>query len=335
LGLLFGLAPTPILDTIAAMMLSRTIIVSVKLGIFDVLASGWRSVEEIATCIGTDSFATQKLLRALQGAGYVTQRGDGFKLAQVAERWLLKDGPRSHRDAVLHRLLDAKIMDHYEDFVLTGRPVQMHETLTPEEWAVYQEGQRSHAALLAGEVVRRVPVPNGAEAMLDVGGGHGCFAAAFCQRHTRLRATVIDLPGAVRHASKLVAREEAGNRLQYRIGDVSKDDFGSEAFDVVLLANVAHHFSADQNARIVSRASRALRTGGICAILDLVRPSRPSDTRQVESLLDFYFAVFSGAGIWTAAEMADWQRDAGLTISPLTKVLSMPDYGLQIGIKAA
>jgi 2-polyprenyl-3-methyl-5-hydroxy-6-metoxy-1,4-benzoquinol methylase len=322
------------MDTMVAMMLARTIVVSVKLGIFGALASGLRSTKEIATRCGTNLFATQKLLRALLGAGYVTQNEDGFNLAKVAERWLLKDRPKSHRYAVLHRLLDAHIIDHYEDFVYTGKPVQMHERLTPEGWAVYQGGQRSHATLLAEEVVRRTPVPRGAEAMLDIGGGHGSYGAAFCRRHTALRATVIDLPDAIQFGSRLMAREDVGHRVQFRTGDASKDNFGSEAFDVVLLANVVHHFGADQNARIVGRASRAMRPRGICLILDLVRPSS-SDTRQVESLLDFYFAVSSGAGIWTVEEMADWQREAGLAVLPPRKVLSMPDYALQMATKDA
>jgi hypothetical protein len=94
--------------TIVAMILARTIIAGFKLGKFGVLASDLLQVEEIARCIGTeDLFATQKLIRALQGRrSCANNESDGFKSEQVPERWLLERWASTHRNAVLHRLLN-------------------------------------------------------------------------------------------------------------------------------------------------------------------------------------------------------------------------------------
>ena len=41
---------------------------------------------------------------------------------------------------------------------------------------------------------KRMPVPDGARDMLDIGGSHGYLSVAVCRRHPELRATVLDLP---------------------------------------------------------------------------------------------------------------------------------------------
>src|SRR6202008_554740 len=101
-------------------------------------------------------------------------------------------------------------------------------------------------------------------------------------------------------------------RIEFRAGDVLVDDLGFEAYDVILLANVLHHFTAQDNAALVRRVSRALRSGGVCATLDLIRPPSSQRPREIEALMDFYLAAASSAGIWTEEDLAGWQMAAGM-----------------------
>ena len=64
------------------------------------------------------------------------------------------------------------------------------------EWERYQRAMRAIAGLGATELARRVSLPTRARAMLDIGGSHGYYAVAFCRRHPRLRATVLERPEA-------------------------------------------------------------------------------------------------------------------------------------------
>lgn len=75
---------------------------------------------------------------------------------------------------------------------------------------------RALARLSADEVVRRVPVPGNARAMLDVGGGHGHYAATFCRRYSRLQATILDLPVAVAAAAPVLAEDAMNDRVDHR-----------------------------------------------------------------------------------------------------------------------
>jgi hypothetical protein len=67
---------------------------------------------------------------------------------------------------------------------------------------------RSMARALSGEATKRMPVPDGAQKMLDIGGSHGYYSVALCRRHEGLRAVVLDLPEAVKQAGPLSPRRE-------------------------------------------------------------------------------------------------------------------------------
>ena len=70
-----------------------------------------------------------------------------------------------------------------------------------------------------------------ADSMLDIGGGHGHFSAAFCRRHPRLKSTILELPEAIPHAAPLLAKEGLGDRVIHRAGDARIAELGEEVRD--------------------------------------------------------------------------------------------------------
>jgi len=155
-GLVCGLVPTPFLDTMVALMLARTIMTAVKVGIFDVLDETPKSAHEIARFCETHPDSTSKLLRALSGIGYARSNNHRYRLSPTSARWLRPNCKHSFLDGILHRFIDGRVMETYENFVRSGEPVNVFSRLTPEEWRQHLKGQRSHAMLMISEVVRRV-----------------------------------------------------------------------------------------------------------------------------------------------------------------------------------
>jgi SAM-dependent methyltransferase len=332
--LALGLVPTPSMDTLIALLLARTIMSATKLGLFEALAHGPLAAAEVAARCGTDPRATEKLLFALAGARYVREEGGKYALAPVARRWLLKDNPRSHHDAVLQCYLEAAQMEHAEEFVRTGRPANLHVGMSPEEWNLYQRGQRAYALHAAPEVARRTPVPRHPRTMLDVGGAHGYFSAALCRRHSGLRSIILDLPEAVEQSAPILAREGMGDRVTHRAGNALTDDLGMVQFDLIFVANLVHHFDDRSNRDLMRRIARALRPGGCCVILEIIRSRSAREAGQIGALLDYYFAITSASGTWSFEEMADWQRGAGLVAQRPIRLRFSPGYGLQAAKKS-
>lgn len=328
------LVPTPIFDTQVAFMLARTVMAGTKLGIFEALAAEPLSAVEVAARCKTDRRATTKLLNALVGAGYLRINGGRYLLKPVVQKWLLKDSPRSIYDKMMFHFNEWEWTANYEAYVRTGKPLSIHELLSDEAWGAYQRGMRAIVGFQAREVVWRTPMPKNARNMLDIGGSHGYFSVAFCRHYPGLRAVVLDLPEAVKHATPILAKEGMGDRVVHQVGNALIDDLGTEAWDLIFISQFVHHFDDTTNRELVRRAARALRPGGILAIQDALLPSAGKDA-VLALLADLYLANTSQSGSKSLKEMADWQRAAGLVPRRAVRFRSLPGFGQQSAMKPA
>jgi hypothetical protein len=80
--------------------------------------------------------------------------------------------------------------------------------------------------------LRITRLPASATSLLGVGGGRGWYSAAICQRHPKLTATVLDLPGSAAVGREIIAAAGMSDRVRHRDGDVTMGDLGS-GYDAV------------------------------------------------------------------------------------------------------
>lgn len=333
LALLSGMLPAGIFECWFGIMLARTVMAATKLDIFENLAAGALTADEVAERCRTHPRATGQLLNALVGVGCVKVRGGRYSLRGSARSWVLKDGKNSFRDQNLLHYLEWRWWEHCEEYVRTGKPLHVHQTMTDEEWGIYQRGMRSGIEMPAQWVASHLPLPSTARRMLDIGGGHGYFSVAICRRHPQLQATILDLPEAIKHAAPILAQEEMGERVAHRAGNALTEDLGTDVYDLVFLAAVVHHFDDDTNRQLMQRIGQALRPGGLVAIWEPVRQDPSGKIRQIGALMDLFFGLFSQAGTWSAAEVAAWFRAAGLEAQRPRQPRLIRGLALHIGRK--
>jgi SAM-dependent methyltransferase len=328
-----GRVPTPLIDTYAAAF-GETALVATEQGLFEALADGPLDAAAVAARAGTEARATEKVLNLLTSMRYLRYGRDGrYALSSLARRFLLADSPSSIRDLILMRRLELGWIGQMGGFLRSGKPLDVHGTMTEDDWGLYQRGMRAQAALTAVEATRRTPVPKGAREMLDIGGSHCYFSVALCRRNPGLRSVVLDLPEAVEHAAPILAREGMGDRVTHRVGDALTDDLGEAAYDLVITWSLVHHFDDATNRALAARVARALRPGGVFVIGEAIRPSSPAKAGQLISFFDLYFAMISEAGTWTFDEMAAWQRAAGLVPRRPIRMLLAQGVGMQAATK--
>ena len=331
-ALALGRVPIPLVDTQLMYTMARTIMAASDRGVFQELARGSATADEVASACGTEPRATRQLLNALAGVRYLTFDGTRFALAPRMRRWL---DPAS--ELALHDKLRMQVafewgfMEHYERYLEGHGPLEMHEVLHGDDWAHYQRGMLAVARVSAAEVARRTPVPRGARDLLDIGGGHGLYAAALCRRHPHLRAVVLDLPDALDRSSEVRAAHGLGDRLHARAADIRGADLGVDRFDVVFTSQFAHHFDERENRDLAARVARALRPGGSYVVQDFMRPETARDIRRMGAgaLLDLYFGATSAGGTWSSAEIAGWQAAAGLEPRRPVWLRTMPGIAQQ------
>ncbi len=333
LALWLGLVPVALLDTHVAATLARTVTAGVKLGVFEALASTPLTASEVAARRGLDPAASGLLLNALAACGYLSVSDGRYALTRQSRKWLLAASPKSVRDKLLLQVVEWDWLAQLEQFVSTGRPIEFHTAMSDADRDLYHRSMRALASVSGWEVGRRIPAPRGATRMLDLGGSHGHYAAELCRRHPALRAEVLDLPEAVARAAPLLAAEGLGDRVVHVRGSVLDADLGNARYDLILMSNLAHHLSFEENQALTVRVARALRPGGVFVIQEAVLPPASGSGAQIGTLLGLYFALQSRPDVrtWTVAEMAGWQRAAGLTPARAIRLRTAPGWVQQAG----
>lgn len=319
--LMMGKVPLPVIDVLFTLMKARVLMAGVSLGIFEAMREGWHTVPDLAQKLSLDQECLRMLLRTLVFGEYLQQRGNEFSLSKNGKRFLVSDSAMDFSGYVLWNYTQWDFVEHLEELVRTGKGVDFHSSMKdPKAWNYYQRGMMEVARMDAPIVAAKMPVPHGAQRMLDLGGSHGFFSAAVCRKHPPLRSLVIDLPDAVDSARQLAKDAKIDDVVEHRAGDILTCDFET-GYDVVLVSNVAHHFTPDQNRDLMKRIYGALRNGGTVGIWEVELPS-PEDKASEGDGAALFFRLTSTAATYTGENYAGWLREAGFNsvnqIRPLT-----------------
>jgi len=332
LALRAGLVPTAAADAVGGMALSGVVVAAVRTGITARLAASHATVPEIAADLGLDPLPVRLLLDCLRSTGYVTERSGRYRLSRSARRWLDPASPLSVAGYT------AGTADYWpwwaglDETVRTGKSSGSHDA-PPDDayWRRYITGQRELARLSAAEIARKLPLPRDPRTLLDIGGGHGGYCAALCERYPALAATVLDLPGSAAIGRELIAADGLAGRVSFRDGDATTADLGA-GYDAVLCFNLVHHLAPGDAAALFGRIGAALRPGGVLAVLDVFAEPGRRRTAQAD-LLALFVYLSSGARVHTPGDLNGWLRDAGLGPARKIRILRIPGLALQVAKK--
>ena len=162
--------------------------------------------------------------------------------------------------------------------------------------------------------------------MLDIGGSHGLYSAAFCTKYPSLSSTILDLPQAVEKAAPLLKAKYNGGKVNYRPGNALTDDFGENKFDLIFVSSLMHHFSDDQNKILCKKISTALKPGGFFIIQEFLRPEPSPKMEMLGAVLDLFFNLSSTSGNWSKEELITFQEGSGLKHTKINNFLMLPGF---------
>ena len=316
----------------------RAAIAGIRLGVFDALEAGPATAVELANRLGTNARGTHALLEALTSLGYLRPRGGRYANAPTATRWMTRARDPDFVEAT--HFLELAAFDLWADLeqsVRSGRPVRpVYEWLEAdvERSAAFQAWTRWIASVAAPEIVRRVPLPTDASRLIDIGGGHGRYAAAFCRAYAGLSAVVFDLPTALRSAEDLLAEPDLRKRIRLQAGDFLADDLGI-GFEVALLINIVHGLSEDDNRRLLARVAAALSPGGVIVIAEQFAGRAPGPAvHAIQRLLDLNYHLALGGRTYRFADASGWLTGAGFGSPKRVNLRSAPGTSLAVAVRA-
>ncbi|RMH38304.1 MAG: methyltransferase domain-containing protein [Nitrospirae bacterium] len=290
---------------------TKILLTAVKLDVFSALHDSALPASEIARQLQLDGRRLAFLLNALVAMRILVKENDCFSNTRVARTYL----DRSSSEYVGHLLLlhDAEWNNwgQLEETIRTGRsPVRRHVFETDPDMAANVLAVLHRIGRESGpELARRLEL-HGAKRLLDVGGGAGTNAIAFCREYPNLTATVFDLPKTLTVTKRMV--EEAGltDRIALQPGDFHADSFDG-MYDIALMSDILHYQNAAQNLALIRKVHYHLVDGGRLVIKD-----RFLDTSGTSPAWTTAFAVHimvntEHGQCYTAREVKQWMEEAG------------------------
>ncbi len=263
------LLPSPVLDSFGAVIFARALTVGLRRGMFESVAAGDLTVDQISRKTGLGQAGTQLLADAFVSGGYLKCRDGLYTAGPEARKWLLKSSPAYLGDLMLYcDSLNGRLGGLEYSLEHGGPHEPYYASFTDDDWGTYVRGMANLARLLIPGIIGKIRIPGSGGSILDLGGSHGLYALECCRRSPLCRAVVMDFAPALRWA-RAMHEPEAGARLTLLAGDVLSDELPGDQ-DAVFLFNVIHGFNGETNRKLVARASGALRKGGSLYILDQV-----------------------------------------------------------------
>lgn len=332
-ALLFNLAPIPLINTQIYFIVARAIMAAADLNIFEVMGKNQITFEEISERAKTHPLATRHLLDCLTGIGYLTCSKGMYSLKPKYHKWLLKEFHSNIVDKLRFQICEWNWMTNLEDYVRTGKAMDIHSIMTRSEWTSYQDGMRAVSGEIAMEIAAKIKLSQNASQMLDIGGSHGLYSIELCKKYPGLSSTILELPAAIERASAIASNKGLGKRVRFQPGDALIDNLGDQVYDLILLNNVAHHFTAEDNLELTKKAALSLKPGGIFAVGEFIRDTQPGQGGLVASCSGLYFSLTSKSGAWSVEEINSWQREAGLKVKNPIMLMRLPGWQMLIATK--
>jgi ubiquinone/menaquinone biosynthesis C-methylase UbiE len=280
---------------------SRVVLTANNLEIFDHLKKPLTS-SQTAKIIKTDERATEILLDALTGIGLVRKGRNGkYRNAPVSDRYLVKGLHLYQGDIVRHASTMWQNFSALDEVVKTGKPARRgsdHES--------FILGMHNLTVLRAERLVKAIGT-KGIKTMLDLGGGPGTNAMAMAKKG--IKATVFDLPQTIAIAKK-VARREGVKNLGFIAGDFHTDSIGN-GYDLILISQIFHAFSSEENIALLRKSTNSLNPGGRVVIQEFpINDSRTAPPQSALFSVNMLVATQSGR-CYTPLEMKKWMQKAG------------------------
>ncbi|HSH04839.1 MAG TPA: methyltransferase [Anaerolineae bacterium] len=146
--------------------------------------------------------------------------------------------------------------------------------------------------------------------VIDLGGGTGSLLIATLQQYSHLHGAIMEVPTIVPITQQRLEDVNMDNDVKIISGDVFNDEI-PQGYDVILLANVIHLYSSENNQHLLKRIRQAVDVGARLLLIDFW-----TDETGLKPLFGVLmaggFTTITGQGnVYSIQEAHNWLRLSG------------------------
>jgi len=312
--------PEQILQIITNFWSSRTVYVFAKLGIPDLLKSGPKTVEELASATKMHAPSLYRVLRALASIGFVSATADGRFAQTPLSEILVTDAPGSLRWFTVSELGQ----EHYPAWGNLMRSVQTGEIAfdnffgvdiwkyfeqNPEDAAVFNNSMSGVTAATNEEILALYDFSSFGTVM-DIGGGHGGLITSILKANPKLKGVLFDAPQVIEGARPKIEAAGLSERCQTVAGDFFKSvPAGGDAY---VMKWIIHDWDDERAITILKHIRNEIPQHGRVIIVDAVVPE--NNEPDFSKFFDLNMMVMTGGKERTEKEFAQLLAAAGFKL---------------------
>ncbi len=306
-------------DIVSGFVYTQTLSACVELELFEFLASGARTIEEIAEHTALSPASTERLLNAAVSLRLLARRRYGrFAIGPLGAPLVGNTGVlalvRHHRLAYQDLVDPVELLrtgadyrtelSRYWSYADAPRPQSIDDTRV----AAYSEIMAATLPPVAAEVLDGYDLSRH-ECLLDIGGGEGVFLSLVGQRHSHLELRLFDLPAVAARARQRLDAAGLGERARCLGGNFHADPLPAGA-DVCTLVRVLLDHDDASVMRLLHRVRAALPSGGTLLIAEAMAGAKGAETVG-DAYFSFYLLAMGKGRARRASELHQMLKSAG------------------------
>jgi hypothetical protein len=293
---------------------------AVRLGIFDQLTRGSRSVEELSAAAGARVSEMGRFLRALEGLEVIKHDADTYEISAMG-RLLTRDEGALYGHAVLSST------DYYEAWGRLGDALSSGESAYEKQFGCGMWERLSQRAELAdcfarmmrqntdtvGTRLARLGAVPARGLVADLGAGQGSLLIELLTALPDLRGIALEQGSMLLPMSTAISEAGLTDRCEVLAGNLL--EAVPQGADVYVLKSVLHNWKDDDAIRILQNCRSSMGRGARLLVLERVVPALASGNELLNvAILDLSMLVLFGASDRSVDDYGALLTSAGLSV---------------------
>jgi ubiquinone/menaquinone biosynthesis C-methylase UbiE len=309
-------SPELFFDTLTAYQKTAALKAAIELDLFTALADAPATAPEVAKACNAAERGVRILCDYLTVHKFLQKTGDRYSLTFDSAVFLSRKSP-----AYAGGIADFLVSDHMvstfncltESVRKGGTAASGQGSTAPEHpmWMTFAESMGVLMGQAAAGLAELLPLdPQRPAKVLDISASHGVWGIAVATKNPKASLVALDWAPVLRVAARNAQGAGLDGRFSMIAGNAFDVELGTD-YDVVLVPNFLHHFSAADCVRFLKRCHAALRPGGRVAIVEFV-PN--SDRVTPPQAAGFSLVMLAGApegDAYTFDELAAMLEQSG------------------------
>jgi cyclopropane fatty-acyl-phospholipid synthase-like methyltransferase len=260
-----------------ASYLYPTLVAASELGLYRELATGAKSINDMALNLKLNPRAVKIILGVLEATQLVKETKQQFGFTLSGQTYLSPESPfywggmfsREFANPIVKEIISSATAKESNspnlDFLLTKNWAEGAMDKNKAEAIT----ESMHAENAATARIQAQALNLKKTKLLDIGSGSGIFSIALAERFPKLTCTLADLPEVLESSKKYVAQSTAQNRIKSLAMDMFRSEWPKD-HEAILLSNILHDWDQSVVSYLLKKAYDALPEGGILVINEML-----------------------------------------------------------------